>query len=49
VPLLAAFDHAGGAVLGQTQVEWKSNELIGRCAAPGRAAIHALRIYPDGP
>ena len=37
VHLLAAFDHACGAVLGQTQVDSKSNELIGSCAAPGRA------------
>ncbi|HEX2419054.1 MAG TPA: hypothetical protein VHJ83_13190 [Micromonosporaceae bacterium] len=35
--LLAAFDHIGGVVLGQTQVAGKSNELAGRCAAPGRA------------
>ena len=37
VHLLAAFDHACGVVLGQTQVESKTNELIGSCAAPGRA------------
>lgn len=40
VHLLAAFDHASGVVLGQTQVSGeggKSSELLGRCAAPGRA------------
>jgi hypothetical protein len=37
VHLLAAFDPASGIVLGQTQVDGKSNELFGRCAAPRRA------------
>jgi DDE_Tnp_1-associated len=37
VHLLAAFDPGSGIVLGQTQVDSKSNELPGRSAAPGRA------------
>jgi hypothetical protein len=35
--LVAAFDHAAGVVLGQVAVAAKTNELIGRCAAPGTA------------
>ncbi len=33
--LVAAFEHASGAVLGQLATTAKSNELMGRCAAPG--------------
>ena len=35
--LLAVIDHDVRGVLGQIAVNGKSNELIGRCAAPGRA------------
>jgi hypothetical protein len=33
--LVAAFDHGSGTVLGQLATAAKSNELWGRCAAPG--------------
>ena len=35
--LCAVIDHHGRVVLGQVAVDGKSNELIGSCAAPGRA------------
>jgi hypothetical protein len=35
--LVAAMDHATAVVLGQLAVTAKSNELWGRCAAPGWA------------
>jgi DDE_Tnp_1-associated len=37
VHLLAAATHHDALVLGQVEVGAKSNELMGRCAAPGRA------------